>query len=131
MGGARPWQIVLVVVGFLGFLGSVMYSCSTMGDGVDFAESITLVDVQTGELFEAPLPKRRAVGFPGKNPISGAESLYPVSQEGGKWFTDSRYLEYWREKKSDYAAVTDWRSGEVKVVGETPARADIFSSSTK
>jgi len=27
--------------------------------------------------------------------------------------------------------VTDWRSGEVKVVSETPARADIFSSSTK
>lgn len=127
MGGAKPWQIILFAVAAIVFAGSMAYSCAG-GDDVEQADSATMVDVTTGELFIAPFPERLAIMWPQKNPDTKVEALYSVQPADGGWFLDTRFLPDIKARTDiKPEAVKDWRTGEMTVKTPTPRKADIFS----
>jgi len=126
MQGVKPWQLAVIVIGLLVGGGLIAWQ-GFASDEVRLADSILLVDVTTGEIFEAPLPRGRTVGFPAKNPKTGKETLLPASQLDGKWFVGSRYREFVKgiASSAGVAAASDAATFEVKnAVG--PVRADVF-----
>ena len=127
MDGVRPWQIVVLVLALLSVCGSVFYTCST-SDKVKQADSVIMVDIATGELFEAPRPGNHAVMFPGKNPTTGKATLYPAHASEGKWRIDVRFLPEIRKSADLKKELTvDWKTGEVQTTSSKPTRADIFA----
>ena len=126
MQGVKPWQIVILVLGVVGAAFSIFYS--TRGDGqVELASSVTLVDINTGELFEVPLDSGRAVMPPVKNPKTGLDSLFPVDSDGaGGWKLNERYLgslDKMTTVKPD--AMVDRKTGQMKVSGEGKTRLKV------
>jgi hypothetical protein len=127
MGEVKPWQIVVIVLAILSAVGMSVYSCAS-SDTVSQADSAYMVDIATGELFEAPYPKKKAVMFPATNPATGTETLYRVyKREGDKWTLDTRYAPTIRSHKNlKPELVVDWKSGEVRPQNTSPRRAKIF-----
>jgi hypothetical protein len=125
MGEAKPWQIGIVVLGLLVLVGSVVYQCSTR-QTLDFAQSITFVDVKTGELWVSKYNADRSVMYPVKSPKSGVSSLFPVTQEAGAWTIEGRYLEVVVQDKLASEGVVNLKDGTVKAVGE-PTKFDMFA----
>jgi hypothetical protein len=123
MGEAKPWQIAVVVIGLLTLVGMVVWQCRQ--GTVELASSITLVDVESGQLIEAPLPKNRAVLFPATNPETKRKTLFPAHQtESGNWEVSSRYVPYVKSKEVDPKAV-DLKTGSIANVSG-PVRKDVF-----
>jgi len=87
------------------------------GDAPKTPNTVMLLDVQTGELFEAPT---RRLMLPAKNPDSGARVLFPVTEgEDGLWQIGGHYLsgvEY-----TDYSKeiVLSLQTGAVRVTDST------------
>lgn len=84
------------------------------------ARTAMLVDVTTGQLYEMSVEGGLMV--PERNPESRALTLMPVEQsEGGDWSVPSRMMTSISMIEGTPAAITDRRTGAVKVNGE-PAR---------
>lgn len=127
MEGAKPWQIVVIVVGLLAAAGSIVFQFVFAKDKVTLADTITLVDVTSGDLFKAPLPKNKAIGFPAKNPNTKESTLLPVVPREGKWYLDHQVLPgLEKNMKIEMKAVLDFKSGEVRTNGNTPKSVDVF-----
>ncbi len=126
MQGVKPWQLAVIVIGLLVGGGLIAWQ-GFASEEVKLADSIMLVDVTTGEIFEAPLPTNKTVGFPARNPKTGKETLLPASTSDGKWFVGSRYREFVKEiaKSAGVPAAPDAATFEVKNA-TGPTRADIF-----
>jgi hypothetical protein len=85
------------------------------------------VDLQTGELVEAPFPKDRAVSLPATNPATSARTLFPVEKRDGKWFVGARYLPYVKDFVPQPGEVlVDAKAGEVKVANDSPKKLKVF-----
>jgi hypothetical protein len=126
MGDVKPWQIGVIAVALLAVCGSIFYSCSGASSTVKQANTARMVDIRTGELFEASYPEKRPVSFPAKNPKSGDASLYPVFFRDNKWSLNTRYMTDIKKDQSLKAGlIVDAKSGEIKVDGK-PTQADIF-----
>jgi hypothetical protein len=93
MQGVKPWQLAVIVIGLLVGGGLIAWQGLTSNE-VKLAESVVVVDVLTGELFEVPLPEGQAISFPLKNPNSGKAALIPAAQVDGKWFVRTRFREF-------------------------------------
>jgi len=125
MSGLRPWHIVLLAVSVLALGVSVYFSFSNE-DAVDFADSMILIDLETGELVDAPLPKKRSVIPPATNPTTKRRVMFPAEQKDGKWFVHKRYLAYVKDfVPKPESVLVDAKSGEVKVANESPRRMDV------
>ncbi|MEZ6319114.1 MAG: hypothetical protein R3B49_10240 [Phycisphaerales bacterium] len=85
MSQIRPWQAALFVVAILVLGGSVVLSM--MGSrGVRNANSVVMVDVKTGDLFEFSVSGHMAVFVPEMNPETGQETLLSVYRDDeGAW----------------------------------------------
>jgi len=125
MRGLKPWHIILIVIAFVALpLSLVMQAGSAK---VDLADTITLVDVSSGELFQAALPKDKAVMFPAVNPITKNAALFPAFQRDGKWFMEVRHVGMIKDSaKINPSALADPKTGELRVSGETPKVMDVF-----
>lgn len=123
-GSVKPWQIVLFAAAVLALGFAVYFSVS--GDDVEFAESVVLADLETGELVEAGYPKGRAVSMPATHPTTKKRSLFPVTKKDGTWFVASRYLPYVKEFVEKPDALLDPKTGAVKVANESPKRLEVF-----
>src|SRR5437763_315414 len=118
MKGLKPWQIALMAAALLAVCGSIFYSCRSMNDVPKQSDKARMVDIRTGELFEAPYPDKRPVSFPAKNPKTGDASLYPVFFRDKKWSLNTRYMADIRKDQSLKAdLIVDSKSGEIKVSG--------------
>jgi hypothetical protein len=127
MGGVKPWQIVVIALAILGASGSIIYSCSSMSGEVKQANTAKMVDIRTGDLFEAPYPKKAPVMFPAKNPSTGNMTLYPVFFLEEKWVLDRRYLsDIKKDQQLKADLIVDSKSGEIKATGTKPKAIDIF-----
>jgi hypothetical protein len=127
MGGAKPWQIVVIVVAVLGACASIIYSCSAMGSPVKQATKAHMVDIRTGELFEAPYPDKRPVFFPAKNPKSGEMTLFPVALVEDKWLLDKRYMsDIKKDQQFKADLIVNSKTGEIKAASSKPTYADVF-----
>jgi hypothetical protein len=111
----KPWQIILIVVavGVLGF--SVWKQISK--PSIDLPNSVTVVDVTTGDLYTMKLGKRNGAYFPEKNPESGKNTLMPiVKNENGDWYVDGHAM-----------GVLQDVNGEINVVDEVTGKVTIES----
>lgn len=125
MGEAKPWQIGVVVLGLLVLVGSIVYQCQSRPK-YEFAETVTFVDVTTGELWVSPYRTDRSSMFPTKNPKTGTLTLFPVAPEAGGWVIRGRYLEAIAQAKLANEKVVNLRDGTVNSVGE-PVKFDMYA----
>lgn len=115
MQGAKPWQIAVIIVGLLGAM--VVAFMSTMGgEEQQFADSMTVADVQTGELFTVEFGKK-AIVLPMTRKGQTTATLYPVYQKEGKWVVEERYREVNASAFKD-SKVYNASSGEIAATGE-------------
>ncbi|MFZ4574203.1 MAG: hypothetical protein ACOYN0_07380 [Phycisphaerales bacterium] len=114
MQGAKPWQYVVLVLCVAG-AGVGFWMNLFGGEKPQFAKSIMLADVRTGELFEVPLGKKSLM-LPMARPGAQEKTLYPVTEIEGKWIVEGRYRE---EKAAAFkeSKVVDSKTGEVTVTG--------------
>lgn len=128
MGTVKPWQIVVMVLAVVAVVGSAFYSCKGSSDTkVTQANSVTLVDIKSGALFEAQFPDKRPVSWPAKNPDSGDLTLYPAYQKDNSWYVLGRVLrDVRRDKNLNKQLMADEKSGQLKLENQTPKAADVF-----
>lgn len=91
MSGAKPWQIALIVIGLLAGAAGVVYAM-TSGKSVDLVDSMTLVDVNTGELFRVNT-NNRSIIIPMKRKDNDQRTLMVAVFDDGekKWIVPERY----------------------------------------
>lgn len=128
MQNQKTWQIGLIVVAVLVMSGTIFWQCSDDSKVIVISDSVTVVDVVTGELFRAPLPNGKAVVYPAKNPGSGKENIFPVAKEGDKWVVPARFLGQVKDflETNKTAGKVDVSHGEVTVANAEPKQADVF-----
>jgi hypothetical protein len=128
MDSLKPWQIAVIVLGCLGLVASLVFQLSG-SNSVKMATSIQAADVLTGEVFESPLPSKRSVFFPVKNPTTGTASVYPADNTSGTWKLNARYLPYldpW--KPEQMKGLKDLKTGELVVASQGIKRVDLFKN---
>lgn len=126
MGDAKPWQIILIVVAVVGVGFSVWrFGFASQGDRHLLADSIVMIDVNTGELFEFSLRGRRGVMVPASNPQTGLEALLPVfqSETDGGWMVSRRDIDALRDSNIEFRAV-DRATGRATPASATPLRVN-------
>lgn len=114
MRGAQPWQIIVIIACLLA-AGVMVYINLSGQEKMEFADSMMVADIQTGELFELALGKKARV-MPMTRPGGSVPTLFPVEQREGKWFIEQRYLEGGSEGLKT-SKVVDSKTGEVQVTG--------------
>lgn len=121
---AKPWQIVVVALGGVAALGAVGYYMFFAGDGaVKLASDVTLVDVNTGELFTFDVGGGKALVIPEDNPKTGKRNLLAAEKTAeGKWALTRRAMGQLGSVEQDATAVVDKKTGELKVASETVQR---------
>lgn len=113
----KPWHFALFGAAFLA-LAITVYRVA-FGDRLDLTSKIVLVDVVTGDLFEAKVGGRVAAILPEKNPETGQFTLLPVSQSpAGVWTVSPRYMGSLSPTIKPTAVTGS--SGEVKVTSSSP-----------
>jgi hypothetical protein len=92
MGNAKPWQIILIVVGLLTAGISVWWFGLRSNSDIDLlANSIVMVDAETGQLYQFSLKGNRGVMVPERNPDTQKIALIPVDPgESGQWSVTER-----------------------------------------
>ena len=113
---AKPWQIVVIALAFIG-VGAALTSIVSPS-GPDVPTRIMLVDVTTGQLYEVNL-KRHRTGLPARDPEHKQHRLFPVKKAGSGWVLTENAMGMIRGTALEVKAV-DLRTGEV-----THASADV------
>jgi hypothetical protein len=125
--GAKPWQLILVVVAMLVLTGSVVYQCNYSEGRVEFAKSIIVADVITGDLFESQFSEDSPVFVPAEHPTNKTRSMFPVYEKDGKWFVFDRFLApIHRDMKKQAAALVDFTTGELKTTTQRPQSVKLY-----
>ena len=84
MDNVKPWQIILIVLAFA-VLGFSLLRMSS-GGKIELPNSVLVVDVETGDLYNMRLGKRNGAYFPERNPDTNRLTLMPVEQDdNGEW----------------------------------------------
>lgn len=120
MGEVKPWQIILVVVA-LGVLGFSVWRSMNSGQP-QLTQSVLLVDVKTGDLFELSLAGRRAAVYPEVHPDTGERTLMPVEEENGVWKLLQYTMPAIEHVPGDMPAVESLDTGVVSVNEGRPRR---------
>lgn len=109
--GAKSWQIAVIAGGLL--LGGGLLVWQTMGSGdqeAEFSDTMMLVDVATGQLYEVNLRKTRPA-VPAKSPETGQRTLVTVHKsKEGQWVVTPTELDE-VEAMKDANKVIDLASG--------------------
>ncbi len=117
MQGAKAWQIVVLVLGLLGGAFGLYYSFGR-DDGIEIADSMMLVDVQTGDLYRVDVSNKGVV-LPMAVPGTDRKSLMPCHEDDGKWFVSERFLGSVQGMAKDTKAV-NLSTGEIVVTNAKP-----------
>lgn len=113
---AKTWQIVLIVVGLVGCAAGIVWYVVGSGPRVQMRDSLTMVDVGTGEMFPGMKIGPGGATIPGINPKTKNFSLMPViKREDGKWYIPERYRPSLDNIEGGTAAVASKESGLVNV----------------
>lgn len=124
----RPWQIAVMAAAVLVLGVSVYFQMTDESKVIRIADRVTVVDVETGDLFETAFPSGRAVVYPAKSPSNGQMAVFPVQNVGDKWVIPDRFLDQVRDyyKGKSSTGKVDLKGGEVSVANGTPKPADVF-----
>jgi len=111
------------VVGLVCGTGLIIYNIFFVNRGPRLADSMTVVDVTTGEFFQVDLAGKGYV-MPGKNPTTRKRALIAiVKDESGNWSVPGRFMGSFNEVDGEVTAV-DRATGQLKgEVGEIKALA--------
>lgn len=114
-GKAKLWQMAVIIGGFAVASVVLGYQLFFSGDDVRLTDTITLVDVNTGEVFQTSIADRGYLS-PGRNPKTGSRSLMPIgkSPDDGKWYVGGHQLSSLGNVEVEVKAV-DKQTGEVLV----------------
>lgn len=84
---AKPWQIALIAVGLLIGVASIMYNAVRSSSGeASLVYSMTLVDAETGKLYEVADYREARITLPEWRPTTEKAALIPVQrQEDGRY----------------------------------------------
>ncbi len=126
MGQAKPWQIAVVVVGVL-VLGISLFMTMFRGDRVEFSQTVMLVDVTTGKLYEVGRPDGVAISLPAMDPRKNppTKTLYPAKNVDGKWYVNERVLEELGASKLAVQGL-DPKTGLLSDQAQKPESLDLF-----
>ena len=95
MGGAKPWQLILVGAGLVGAI-VLFILFNPFADPVEaqLDKRVVLADVATGELFQVST-KERGIIPPLRNPGTNKLALLPVekNESSGEWYVTPRWQE--------------------------------------
>jgi len=121
MDSVKPWQIILVIVaiGVLGF--SLWKYGSKPSVESQLANSLTLVDVQTGQRYIADISGDHTIIIPGRNPDTNEVALIPIFEKDGNWYLWERYRSSIEQVKVSPDAVPNV-DGPVKILDTEPIR---------
>lgn len=111
---SKPVQIAIIVIGLL--IGVVGIALALRGSGAPkTAPSVLLVDVTTGERFEAGTKKRTLV-LPMTHPETGMDTLMSVhyDEERDGYFIDQRMMDTLQYVEGEPTRV-DMDSGKVEI----------------
>lgn len=119
---AKPWQIALIVIGLLVGVGSAAWFVLG-GDRVTLANSILMVDVDTGDVFEVNLDRTR-ISNPALHPETGKLQLVRLDKdEDGTLFVNGRDLDLLKFlDKSITNKAVDPKTGDLLIPPGTPKR---------
>lgn len=121
MGDAKPWQIILIVVGVLA-AGFVVWRF-VFNSGPNLPDSVTLVDVETGDLFVVGIGGKKKPYYPASHPDTGRMTLLPVvKQDDGTWKITGHSLPALPYVQGEPKAVSNPQTGEVTVTGQSRRR---------
>lgn len=99
----KPWQIILILVALAGLGFSVWNFGFANSLESQLADTMTLVDVQSGQLYTASIGGRNGILIPARNPETREIALMPVYRENDQWFLIDRY----KGGVSDLTVATD------------------------
>ncbi|MEM8758200.1 MAG: hypothetical protein AAGF47_10525 [Planctomycetota bacterium] len=122
MSGAKPWQIALIVLGVLGGVAGIVFAMSS-GSGPKMANSMVLVDVETGQLYRVNV-NNRSVITPKEHPETGRRTLHRVIEEDGEYRISGRRLGGLRDDELVNEDAIDLSSGRILVDLGDPKRID-------
>lgn len=111
--------MTVIIGGFAIATFALGYQLFFSGDDVRLTKTITLIDVNSGEVFQTSIADRGYVS-PGRNPKTGTRSLMPIakSPEDGKWYVGGHQLSSLDNVDLEIKSI-DNQTGEVLVtVGE-------------
>lgn len=121
MGGAKPWQIAVIVLG-IGVLLFMITRTLLSKDETNLINEMTLVDVETGDLFSVYRADNMSVMTPARNPDTGKLTLFIVFKEGETWKVPAPFNQM---LKKDMKAVQDPYSGLVTAKDQKPKRVEL------
>lgn len=122
MGGAKPWQFVVLALGFVAIMFTVVYTFMGGDKTPDLTTLVTVADVKSGQLYEVDSTKF-FLGFPMTNPETKTATLFPVYKvEGGTdWKIQAQYVSVVRAlPDAETGAMADKRQGLLKPIAEQP-----------
>jgi len=91
MDNIKPWQIVLFVVA-VGVLGFSIWRYG-FGNSLEaqMANSMYLLDAQSGQIYLVDLSRGRGVLIPARRPETGEIALLPIYEKDGSWYITEHY----------------------------------------
>ncbi len=123
MGHLKPWQAVLMIVAIV--VLAVSLWINLLGGDVPNPGSITVADVETGELFYIDTSGRKVALLPATNPNSGERTLFPVRKDDdGTWKITRMGMGALGSYEGPAAALADRGSGIVTVSDDKPRALD-------
>lgn len=91
MENVKPWQIILMIAAVC-VLGFSVWKFGFAGK-VQQPDSILLVDVMDGQLYDAHKGSAKGMLLPARSPTTGDRTLFPVEKgPDGVWRVRDRYL---------------------------------------
>ncbi|MBL4591424.1 MAG: hypothetical protein JKY96_05640 [Phycisphaerales bacterium] len=93
MDDVKPWQIVIMVLAVIA-LGFVVVKYGFGGGSPEskMNSSMTLVDVETGQLYTFDISGKNGIVIPARNPESNKKALLPVyKNDDSEWAISNRY----------------------------------------
>lgn len=119
MGNVKPWQVVLIVAAFA-VLGFSIWRFG-FSNAVKQPDSILLVDVKTGTLYDTRKGQARGILLPARHPETNERTLFPVEKlADGSWVIRDRYASLFREMRLDNTVVDG--NMAVRVRSDPPVR---------
>jgi hypothetical protein len=121
MDNIKPWQIVLIIVA-LAVLGFSVWKFGVSSNPENqLAGSLTLVDVETGQLYRASIRGEKTLLLPARRPGTELQALVPVFEDNGEWYLFERYRGVLRDVGVPASAVPN--PNEPVVVLDEPTMA--------
>lgn len=122
MGGAKPWQIAVIVLGILALLWVLVFQLGSSSSLPQTRQDFVLVDIDTGELFKVHRPADRSLPVLAVRPGTQKLNLILVEKTEDSWYVPEQFRD---ALTKDMPAVADIKTGLMKTVGE-PVFLDLF-----